>query len=897
MLRATKEGQKKQRMEKKWKNREITVIFVAVLLLFGIFLVIPSVRLLGKSFLGEQGITLTFYREVMQKHGFLQVLLNSFRVSLLAAILTTALAFLIAYTIQYTKVPQPVKKIMRMVAILPMFLPTITYGFAILYSFGKEGFLTKMAGRQLFEIYGINGLLLGYVIYTLPVCFMLIFNAMSYIDKKYIVVSRIMGDKPYVTLWITLIRPLLGTLAASFVQSFFLSFTDFGIPAAVGGQYEVLSGVLYDQMLGSVPDFNRGAVVAMMMLVPSIISILVLRFLERYNVRYNKISTVEIQKNKVRDIGCGLAGSLVCLGILAVFAVIFLVPFVEEWPYHISFTLEHIKSVLSDHELFSVYRNALYVALLTAFAGTLTVYGSALVTARSRIDTKWKNLIEAAAMITNTIPGMVLGLAFLFCFSGTNLQGTFAILVICNVIHFFATPYLMMKESLTKLNASWETTAMLMGDSWIKTILRVVTPNAMTTIIEVFSYYFINAMVTISAVIFLAGARTMVITTKIKQLQYYNKYNEIFVLSLLLLLTNLVFKGIFYCLAQNNRQKEETADAKAAGKIRKQKIRKRGSAVILAATVLVVGVSTVAEGGGKELVVIYSNADDEAITAMKETLDKNGFAGKYILQSFGTSELGGKLLAEGKDLEADLITMSTFYIDSAQEEHQMFADLKISKNTLEERKAYCAPITKQEGAIVINTKVLREQGLPAPQSLADMTDPDYKNLLSVTDISSSSTAWLMIQAVLSEYGEDKGAEILHQIYKNAGPHMEDSGSGPLKKVRAGEVAIGFGLRHQAVADKENGLPVDYVDPLEGNFSLTESIAVLDHETSRKEKAMEMVECLIENGRKELQKTYPLPIYEGETLDGDNVSAYPKVFPEPLTVELLKEHQEFSERCK
>ena len=143
-------------------------------------------------------------------------------------------------------------------------------------------------------------------------------------------------------------------------------------------------------------------------------------------------------------------------------------------------------------------------------------------------------MIEGIALITNTIPGMVLGLAFLFCFSGTSLQSTFLILVLCNMIHYFSTPYLMMKESLAKLNGSWETTAMLMGDNWIKTIIRVVTPNTLSAIISVFSYYFINAMVTISAVIFLAGARTMVITTKIKQLQYYNKYNEIFVLSLFL---------------------------------------------------------------------------------------------------------------------------------------------------------------------------------------------------------------------------------------------------------------------------------------------------------------------------------------------------------------------------
>lgn len=177
------------------------------------------------------------------------------------------------------------------------------------------------------------------------------------------------------------------------------------------------------------------------------------------------------------------------------------------------------------------------------------------VTARSQLSGKLKKVIEAVALITNTIPGMVLGLAFLFCFSGTGLQNTFLIIVLCNVIHFFSTPYLMMKESLAKMNASWETTAMLMGDSWIKTVFRVVTPNAMSTIISVFSYYFINAMVTISAVIFLAGARTMVITTQIKQLQYYNKYNEIFVLSLLLLLTNLAASCCSLSLAEKSENR------------------------------------------------------------------------------------------------------------------------------------------------------------------------------------------------------------------------------------------------------------------------------------------------------------------------------------------------------
>ena len=115
----------------------------------------------------------------------------------------------------------------------------------------------------------------------------------------------------------------------------------------------------------------------------------------------------------------------------------------------------------------------------------------------------------------------------------------------------------MMKNSLSKMNAGWETTAMLMGDSWLKTIIRVVTPNAPSSLLEVFSYYFINAMVTISALVFIAGARTMVLTTKIKQLQYINKFNEVFVLSLLILITNLIAKALFSLLAKKLAEKKK----------------------------------------------------------------------------------------------------------------------------------------------------------------------------------------------------------------------------------------------------------------------------------------------------------------------------------------------------
>lgn len=885
---------------KKIKEKEIKGIYGIALLLFLIFLFVPVIVLFQQSLAGESGLSLAHYSEMLTQRGFGLAVRHSLEVSIVSAVVATLLAFLLAYTVHYTNAPGKYKKFIRLAAQLPMLLPTITYGFAIIYSFGKQGLLTRLFGRQLFDIYGFNGLVIGYVIYTLPVSFMLLSNTMEYIDKKFMVVSRVMGDSPLKTFQQTIIRPLLGTFATSFVQCFFLCFTDYGIPESVGGEYEVVATVLYNEMLGSIPNFNNGAVVAVIMLIPSIVSILLLKFLERYNIRYTKISAIELKKNKARDILCSVGSAVILLCVFSVFAVIFIMPFIQEWPYQAVFTLDHFRDVFNDNTLIAVYKNSLFVAFMTAIFGTLLAYGCALASARSNLKGSTKQVIESTALITNTIPGMVIGIAYMLVFSGTSLQNTFLLIIICNMIHYFSTPYLMIKNALLKLNTSWEATAKLLGDSWRKTLVRIITPNMSSTLLEVFGYYFVNAMVTVSAVIFIAGARTMVITTKIKELQYFMKFNEIFVLSILILLTNLCMKGVLVLLS--DRKKSEFKVKKEKKIMKMKSVTAMVMACLMAGSVMLGGCSgsdAGSSGSSDDQVIIYSNADEEAVDAMKKTLDENGYEGEYVFQTFGTSELGGKLIAEGKNLEADMVTMSSFYLDSAQEQNSMFKDLTFDYTTLSENDSsdFYAPITKQEGAIIVNTELLKENNLKTPTCIKDLADPQYKDMISVTDIKSSSTAWLLIQALVSEYGEDGAQDVLSDIYANAGDNIEDSGSAPLKKVRAGEVAVGFGLRHQAVADKEEGLPIDYVDPTEGNFSLTESVAVLDKDNGDKaDKAMEMAQCIIEKGREELQKTYPLAVYEGET-DSDNKSAYPKVFPEKLTVDLLEKHQELSEAAK
>lgn len=319
--------------------------------------------------------------------------------------------------------------------------------------------------------------------------------------------------------------------------------------------------------------------------------------------------------------------------------------------------------------------------------------------------------------------------------------------------------------------------------------------------------------------------------------------------------------------------------------------------LMVAAISTLFAITSCSKKTGEKQVIIYSNADDEAAISAKKALDENGFEGKYIFQSFGTSELGGKLFAEGSAIEADLITMSSFFIESAQNANKMFKDLEFETKQVIKTPAFYTPMLALQGAVIYNTKVFAEKDFPLPKSIKDIGNPVYKDWVSVVDPMGSTTAWLMVQALIDSYGEDGAKEALAAIYKNAGPHLELSGSGPIKKIRAGEVALGFGLRHQAVRDKNNGLPIDFIDPTEGNFTLTESVAVIEKGKKTNPLAMQMAQCIIEKGRADIIKDYPVVLYEGESVDEDNRATNAKVFAEALTTELLKKHQALSESAK
>src|SRR5699024_531537 len=141
--------------------------------------------------------------------------------------------------------------------------------------------------------------------------------------------------------------------------------TDFGIPASVGGTYQVVAMELYQLMLGSIPDFNIGAVVAVLMLFPAVIGVFLLNYLEKFNFHYDKFNDTELVPNKFRDVFFGSISVIILIAMFSVFAVMFIAPFVEGYPYDLSFTLNHVMDVFQSNDSIAVYKNSLIVEVIT----------------------------------------------------------------------------------------------------------------------------------------------------------------------------------------------------------------------------------------------------------------------------------------------------------------------------------------------------------------------------------------------------------------------------------------------------------------------------------------------------------------------------------------------------
>ena len=473
------------------------------------FIVLPMGKIMWRSLLDNDGrwIGLANYARYFGTPAIAASITNSLFVALLSMALTVGLAFLYAYALTRTQMPG--KGVFRVVAMLPIFAPSLVQAFAFVYVFGNNGIFTRVTGWNV-GIYGAKGIVLAEVFYCFPHALLILIAALSATDARLYDAARTLGASNLKTfLTVTLPGVKFGLVSACFVV-FTTVITDFGAPKVIGGKFSVMATEIYNQVSGQ-QNFTMGATVSVVLLIPAVLAFVVDRIVQRRQYALVTAASRPLVPAPSRLADGAALGY--CAAIAAVIAGIYLViliaSLVHRWPYNMGLTLKHY--AFDTVGGYTPLWNSVYVSLWTAVVGTVLTFGGAYVVEKCR--TLASGPLYLLSILPVSIPGMVLGLAYIFTFNAPDsplnrFYATLAILVVSNVIHYFTVGFLTATASLKQMDAEFENVSASLGVPFYRTFWRVTVPIALPTIVAISMYFFLNAMVTLSAVVFLVAPGT-----------------------------------------------------------------------------------------------------------------------------------------------------------------------------------------------------------------------------------------------------------------------------------------------------------------------------------------------------------------------------------------------------
>ena len=498
---------------KKSRDDYLTLFFISIIGFYiFIALAFPMYAILSKSFENKDGDFIGFenYQSYFGNSALVSSIYNSLFISIVTMVITISLAFVFAYAL--TKSRMAGKGVFRSIAMIPILVPSLLSGISLIYLFGKQGIFRELLMG--YEIYGPIGIIIAEVFYTFPHALLIIVTALSIGDARLYEAAKVLRSKSIRTFFtVTLPSAKYGVISAAFVV-FTLVITDFGIPKVIGGNYNVLAVDVYKQVIGQ-QNFEMGAVVSMVLVFPALIAFAVDRMVQRKQVAILTSRSVVHEPNESKTFDRVMFGycSAISVLILTILGMCFYASLVTFWPYNLTLSLKNYQFDLMDGGGWDSYYNSIRMACYTAFFGTIVVFAGAYFVEKSRGLKTGRSILHLLSMMPMAIPGLVLGLAYIFFFNHPDnplnfLYGTMAILVICTITHFYTVSHLTALTSLKQIDNEFEHVSSSLKQPFYKTLFRVTVPISLPAIFEIGIYFFVNAMTTVSAVVFLYSSKT-----------------------------------------------------------------------------------------------------------------------------------------------------------------------------------------------------------------------------------------------------------------------------------------------------------------------------------------------------------------------------------------------------
>lgn len=543
------------RLHTHWSERIAHSVLLAIVVILLIGLIGPLIAILMQAIQpqGSDGMALQAFADYLTSPALLQSLWNSVWVSLLVTVLVIPLAFAFAYAL--TRSCMPAKGWFRTVTLLPLLAPSMLSAISLIYWFGNQGVAKSLwLGLGFDGIYGPSGIVLAECFAVFPHALMILVTALSLADARLYEAADTMGTSTWRKfLTITLPGAKYGIISAALV-TFTLVITDFGIPKVVGGKFNVMATDVFKLVIGQ-QDFQRGAVVALLLLLPAVLTFAVDYHVQRRQSAMLTARAVPLIPSPSRRFDTGMTAfcTVIAALMLGMFGMAVFASLAKFWPYDLSLSLNHYVFGLVDAELGDALLNSVKMAAATALVGPALVFVGAYVMEKTQGMRALRGLLRFMVMLPMAVPGLVLGLGYIFFFNAPSnplhaVYQTLPLLVLCTTVHFYTTGHLTLVTALKAIDGEFEAVSNSLKVPFYKTFWKITLPICLPALLDVSRYFFINAMTTISAVVFLYSPETKLASVAILNLDESGEISAAAAMAVLIVVISTLITGLYALL-------------------------------------------------------------------------------------------------------------------------------------------------------------------------------------------------------------------------------------------------------------------------------------------------------------------------------------------------------------
>ncbi len=486
-------------------------LLCAFAVFFLLAVILPIATIFARSLHDATGSFVGFanYESYLASPALLQSVFNSLLVAAWTTVIVVVLAFLYAYAL--TRSCMRWRTFFKGMAMVPLLTPGLLKAIALVYWFGNQGVLKSLMFGE--SIYGPIGIVMASVLWTLPHAIMILTAALLLSDARLYEAAESMKAGRARTFWVITLPSVRYGLIATAVFVFIRVLTEFGIPKVIGGKFNVLATDIYKEVVGQ-QNFEMGSVVSIVLLIPAVLAFMIDRAVSSRQSAGLGARSVPYAAKPSRgfDAMMFVYCTIITVIMLAVIGMGQFAAVVKFWPYNLQFTLAHY-SFNMEGVGWENFWNSLTLAFGVATLGTGLAFLSAYLVEKPKRDFLGRQFIQAVALMPMAVPGLVLGLGYLLVINQPGgllggLYGTISLLIIVTITHYYTIAHLTSSTALKSIDREFESVGASLKVPIAKGFFRITVPLCAPALVDIWSYLFLNAMTTVSGVIFLYGIHT-----------------------------------------------------------------------------------------------------------------------------------------------------------------------------------------------------------------------------------------------------------------------------------------------------------------------------------------------------------------------------------------------------